>query len=109
MHTLLIHITDGESFDIVNATEDWNGLEGWRKLSRRWDPATAGRKRNLPRQIFNPGRCKLSELQGSLERHELLVQRYERTRDAQGNHNKVQDDLRLAALWSMVPLSLIHI
>ena len=44
--------------------------------------ATAGRKRNLLRQIINPGRCKLSELQGSLERHELLVQRYERTRDA---------------------------
>ena len=27
LHTLLIHITDGESFDSVNATEEWNGLE----------------------------------------------------------------------------------
>ena len=103
LHNLLINITDGESFDIVNATEDWNGLEAWRKLSRRWDPTTAGRKRNLLRQIINPGRCKLADLQGSLERHELLVQRYERTRGAQGNPNKVQDDLRLAALTSMVP------
>ena len=83
LHTLLSWITDGESFDIVNATESWNGLEAWRKLSRRWDPATAGRKRNLLQQIINPGRCKLADLQGSLERHELLVQRYERTRRPQ--------------------------
>ena len=42
-------------------------------------------------------------MQGGLERHELLVQRYERTKDAQGAPNKIQDDLRLAALTAMVP------
>ena len=63
----------------------------------------AGRKRNLLQQIIAPGRCKLADLQGSLERHELLVQRYERVRDAQGKRNQLQDDLRLAALMLMVP------
>ena len=28
LHALLIHITDGESFDMINSVEKWNGLEG---------------------------------------------------------------------------------
>ena len=48
----------------------WRSLEAWRRLHKRWDPLTTGRARGLPREILSPGRAKLVELQGAVERLE---------------------------------------
>ena len=47
VRSLLHYYTDGESFDIVNAVPSWNGLEAWRRLTRRYNPFTGGRRRNI--------------------------------------------------------------
>lgn len=53
---VLCHLCAGESEDLVVGTG--NGFEAYRRLCRRWDPATSGRKRNLLRAILTPERCK---------------------------------------------------
>ena len=78
----------------------------WRKLARRYDPATGGRKRNLLRQILNPGRARLEELGAALERWEELVARYERRKDADGKREHLTDSVRTAALESLLPKEL---
>ena len=61
-------------------TGSGEGLEAWRRLHKRWDPLTTGRARGLLREILSPGRAKLVELQGEVERLEDLMRRYTQTR-----------------------------
>ena len=65
MHTALMALTSYEAKDIV-ANSRKNPLEAWRRLQKRYDPTTGGRKRNLLRTIISPGRCSLLELQREL-------------------------------------------
>ena len=62
MHAALVGLTSSEANDIV-ANSRKNPLEAWRRLQKRYDPTTGGRKRNLLRMIISPGRCSLVELQ----------------------------------------------
>ncbi len=87
-----------------NSNQD--GLEAWRRLSRRWDPATGGRQRNLLREIINPGRKTLEELSGAIEKWEKLIARYERLKGTCGIRKKVDDDIKMGALEAMCPASL---
>ena len=48
-------LLEGEALDIVQNTTRGAGLEAWRKLVRRFDPQTVGRKRTLLSRIINPG------------------------------------------------------
>ena len=67
MHTSLMALTSYEANGIVaNSRKD--PLEAWRRLQKRYDPTTGGRKRNLLRTIISPGRCSLLELQAGIER-----------------------------------------
>ena len=56
MHTALMALRSFEANDIV-ANSLKNPLEACRRLQKRCDPTTSGRKRNLLRTIFLPGRC----------------------------------------------------
>ena len=69
MHTALMALTHGEANDIV-ANAKKNPLEAWRRLQKRFDSTTGGRKRNLLRTIISPGRCGIAELQAGIERWE---------------------------------------
>ena len=72
----------------------------WRhggRLQERYDPTTR-RKRNLLRTIISPGRCSLLELQAVIERWESYVSRYEKKMK-----NKLDDEIKLAGLESLVP------
>ena len=62
MHKALVALTSYEANDIVANSRN-NPLEAWRRLQKRYDPTTGGRKRNLLRTIISPGRCSLLELQ----------------------------------------------
>lgn len=103
IHTALTQLTDGESFDIVVNAGAGNGLEAWRKLHRRFDPATGGRKRNLLRGIMNPGRCKFSELGAGLVKWEEMVKRYEARKNDKGVRETLSEDLKMSSLESLVP------
>ena len=67
MHTALMALTSYEANDIV-ANSRKNPLEAWRRLQKRYDLTTGGRKRNLLRTITSPERCSLLELQAGIER-----------------------------------------
>ena len=84
-----------------------NGYEAYRKLCRRWDPATSGRKRNLLRAILNPERCKTwAAVRPAIEQLEDLVRRYEARKSASGTRETLSDDIKSASLELLVPTDL---
>ncbi|CAK0906615.1 unnamed protein product, partial [Prorocentrum cordatum] len=106
LHAAIQQLVTGEPFDITQNVDKGNGLECWRRLARRFDPSTGGRKRNLLKQVLSPGRCKLEELAGALERWEEAVKRYESRRDDDGNRERLSDSVRMSALESLLPAEL---
>ena len=97
MLTALMALTSYEANDIV-ANSRKNPLEAWRRLQKRYDATTGGRKRNLLRTIISPGRCSLLELQAGIERWESYVSRYEKKMK-----DKMDDEIKLAGVESLVP------
>ena len=97
MHTDSMALTTYEANDIV-ANSRKNPLEAWRRLQKRYDPTTGGRKRNLLRTIIPPGRCSLLELYAGIERWESCVSRYEKKMK-----EKLDHEIKLAGLESLVP------
>ena len=84
MHTALMALTSYEPKDSV-ADSRKNPLEAWRRLQKRYDPTTRGRKRNLLCTIISPGRC------SHLELHEKKLK------------SKMDDEIKLAGLEALVP------
>ena len=97
MHTALMALTSYEANDIV-ANSRKNPLEAWRRLQKRYDPTTGGRKRNLLRTILFFGRCCLLERQAGIERWESYVSRYEKKMK-----DKLDDEIKLVGLELLVP------
>ena len=89
VYQVLMALTEDDSQDIVIGAGSGRGLEAWRKLSRRWDPIAAGRKRVLLKQIISPDRCKLEDLVGCWERWEEQIRRYEKRKDEAGARRKL--------------------
>ena len=103
LYTVLMTLVEGESFDILVGSGSGEGLEAWRRLHKRWDPLTTGRARGLLREILSPGRAKLVELQGAVERLEDLMRRYTQRRDARnGQRHTLAEDIRMA-LEALLP------
>ena len=102
----LVALTDGESFDIVTGVGEGQGMEAWRKLNRRWDPVTAGRSKNLLKAIMNPGKARIEDLMGAIERLEDLMRRYTCRRTADGSHAVLNEDIKMTCLESLLPDSL---
>ena len=90
-------LTSYEVSDIV-ANSRKNPLKAWRRLQKRYDPTTGGRKRNLLRTIISPGRCSLLELLAGIERWGSYVSRYEKKLK-----DKSDDEIKLANLEALVP------
>ena len=81
-----------------------HGFEAWRRLNRRWDPLTAGRKRNILRAILNPERVKTWDLvRPAIEQLDDLMRRYEARRNEQGNRETLSDDIKRTSLELLVP------
>ena len=75
MHTALMAPTSHEANDIV-ANSRKSPLKAWRRLQKRDDPTTGGRKRNL---IISPGSSSLLELQVGIGQWESSVSRCEKS------------------------------
>ena len=102
LYTVLMTLVEGESFDILVGTGPEEGLKAWRRPHKRWDPLTKGRARGLLREILSPGRAKLVELQGAVERLEDLMRRYTQRRDARnGRRHALAEAIRMAVLESL--------
>ena len=98
VYTVALSLTHGEAADIVVGAGEGAGLEAWRKLHRRYDPLTLGRSRGLLKEIINPGRAKLEDLQGAIERLEDLIRRYESRKNEAGERKRIDGDIKMAAL-----------
>ena len=101
--TALGSLTDNEPNDIVLNTMEGHGMECWRKLVRRYDPATVGRRRNLMKAVLYPGQAKLEELFGHIDRWEELVRQYETRRDSAGQRQQIPEDMKMGVLQEMCP------
>ena len=55
----LMQFMGGESVYVVSNVPRGRGLEASRRFSRRWGPATGGKRKNLLRAVFQPGRSSL--------------------------------------------------
>ena len=106
VYTALVSLTEDDSNDLVIGAGDGNGLEAWRRLHRRWDPSTGGRKRTLLKAIIAPPKCTITELAGCLERWQQQVSKYERRKNDAGQREKVSEDIRMAAIEMLVPTDL---
>ena len=106
---VLMQVTEGEANDIV-CNSGGMGLEAWRKLTRRWNPLTGSRLRNLLRHVISPGRASLTELPGALERWEEQVSKYRNSKNQQGQSRDILEDILMAVLESLVPTDLeVHL
>jgi hypothetical protein len=103
VYTALASLTEGESNDLVVGAGGGNGLEAWRKLGHRWDPAVAGRRRALLKAIINPPRASLNELVACWERWEEMIRRYERRKDSTGNRTKLDEETKMSAFEMLIP------
>ena len=80
LYTVLMILVEGESFDILVGSGSGDGLGA--TPAQTMGPLTKGRVRGLLREIFSPGRAKLGELHGAVERLEDLMRRYTQRGDA---------------------------
>ena len=94
VHVALAELLEGEALDIVQNTTRGAGLEAWRKLVRRFDPQTVGRKRTLLSRIINPGTVKVHELSRAIEQWEERVRSYQ---------SRASDDVRSGILTEICP------
>ena len=106
LHVALQALTEGESYDLVLSAGSGNGVEALRRLVRRWDPASGGKRRALLKQVLNPDRATLATLPARLEKWEALTRRFERRRANGGPQRPLDDDIRVSALEQLVPQEL---
>ncbi|CAE7222661.1 ABCG2 [Symbiodinium sp. CCMP2592] len=98
-------VTAKEPFAIVINCST-NGFEAWRRLARRYDPSTASRKRSMLKSVINPQKQKLEHLPQAIEEWLDAIASYEKRKDASGNRTKIPEEIKTAALESMLPQDL---
>ena len=81
LYAVLQTLCEKEAFTLVRSAGKGKGLEAWRRLCKRFDPSTGGRRRALLRSVLNPNRCnKVEELSAAVENWEDQVRQYENRR-----------------------------
>eukprot|EP00434_Breviolum_minutum_P023424 symbB.v1.2.020662.t1/scaffold1748.1/size222129/10 len=103
---VLQNLLEGAAFTIVRNCPKGNGMEAWRKINKRYDPATGSRKGSLLRHILSPAKSKLEDLTGNLEVWLDLISRYENRKDPSGTRLKFQDEIKIAVLEQICPTEL---
>ena len=54
LYTALSSFTGGEAWSIPSNAPEGQGLEAYRRFCFRFDPTTAGRRRNIVSSLLNP-------------------------------------------------------
>ena len=102
LFSALSSLVKGEGFDIVTNTESRSGLDAYRRLARRFDPATSGRRRNLMKQVLNPGQYGNDKLRQAIEKWEKLVREFENKRGTDGARKTIDEDIKIGVLQEMI-------
>ena len=92
LYTCLSSFTDGEAWSIASNTPEGHGLEAYRRLCFRFDPSTAGRRRNIVSSLLNPEKVKLDDLGTAIETWEEKIRAYEQRRGPDGERKEMDDD-----------------
>ena len=106
LYTVLRATTEGVVFDLVENAPRGNGLEAWRMLIKKYDPATGGRKRIMLQALTNPDRAGYDSLSNALESWKFLRGRYNKKKDQLGRREDLPDSLAMNALEKLVPREL---
>ena len=96
----LLALTESESFDIVLGAAP-SGLEALRRLARRWDPLSGGKRRACLRQISGP-----QDFPAVSEKWEEVVRRYERSKSSGTTTAALEENIKTAALEALVQAEL---
>jgi hypothetical protein len=91
-------IVEGEALDILRNVPDDNGLEGWRRLCRRFDPQTVSRRRSAITKIINPPKATLAGLGSAIEKWDEMTRAHERR-----TGRPIDDDVKASVLTEMCP------
>ena len=103
LYTVLRSTTEGVAFDIIGNAPMGAGLEAWRLLHKKYDPATGGRKRIMLQALTSPERASYENLGAALERWKALRGRYNKKKDQFGRREDLPDSLAMNALEKLVP------
>ena len=104
LFAVLQTLCEREALQIVRSSGKHNGLESWRRLVRRFDPATGNRRRAMLRAILNPSKAsKLEDLSNSIESWEEMVRQYEHKKRPDGTRHQLDEEIRMSVLEHLCP------
>lgn len=99
LYRILVDKTQGEAFNLVKDVEGTNGVEAWRKLTRRLSGRTRGKRLHLTRLCVNPPPIKkVTDVLAHLEKWELNVRRL-----ANEYNETLSGGLKMGILSEMMP------
>ena len=74
-------------------------METWRRLNRRFDPATGGQRKALLRSVLSPNKvAKLEDLSATWEE---TVRQFEQRRKLDGTRTVLDGDIKVAVLEAL--------
>ena len=104
LYSVLQTLCEKEAFTIVRSAGKNMGLEAWRKLVRRYDPSTGGRRRAMLKHILNTPKCgRVEDLSMALETWEEQLRQYESRKRADGTRHQVDEEIKVAILEHLCP------
>ena len=107
LYAVLQSLCEKEAFTIVRSAGKGNGLEAWRKLIKRYDPTTGGRRRAMLRSILTPNKCaRIEDLYSALETWEEHVRQYESRKKQDGSRHILDEEIKIAVLEHLCPSEL---
>ena len=92
---------------IGNSVEE-SGLDAWKRLCERFDPVTAGRRRNLMQMILRPGEHHNEALRAKIEEWEGTIRKYENRKGLDGKRRKVDEELKMGIVSAMPKSTVIR-
>ena len=109
LYAMLQTLCEKEAFTIVRSAGKNLGLEAWRRLVKRYDPTTGGRRRAMLRHILNPQKVgKIEELSAAVEVWEESVRQYESRKKADGSRHVLDEEIKIAVLEHLCPTEIEH-
>ena len=107
LFAVLQSLCDKEAFNIIRSAGRSNGVDGWRRLVKRFDPFTGGRRRTMLQHLISPSKVtKLEDLSQAIETWEDQLRIYESRRKADGTRHRLDDEIKIAVMEKLVPTEL---
>jgi len=105
LHVILVSLMQRNTaaFEIVKNTGQNNGLDAWRRLSRKFDPNNPQANLALLKRVLHPKQASLESLQAAIEQWEYDHRTYtEKTKET------LSDSMQRMCLQTMCPQDLLQ-